>query len=39
MPEAEKIALANYLIVNDGQHLLIPQVWAVHRKLRAFRDF
>jgi dephospho-CoA kinase len=39
MPEAEKIALANYLIVNDGQHLLIPQVWAVHRKLCAFRDF
>jgi dephospho-CoA kinase len=39
MSEAEKIALANYLIVNDGQHLLIPQVWAVHRKLCAFRDF
>lgn len=39
IPEAEKIALANYLIVNDGQHLLIPQVWAVHRKLCAFRDF
>ena len=33
MPESEKAALADFLIVNDGQHLLIPQVWAVHQKL------
>jgi len=39
MPEAEKVALADYLIVNDEQHLLIPQVWAVHRELLASRDF
>jgi len=39
MPEAEKVALADYVIVNDGLHLLIPQVWAVHRNLLAFRDF
>jgi len=35
MPEDEKTVLADFLIVNDGQHLLIPQVWAVHRKLVA----
>ena len=39
MPEAEKTALADYLIVNDGQRLLIPQVWTMHRKLLASRDF
>ncbi len=39
MPEAEKAALADFLIVNDGQHLLIPQVWAVHRSLLMMRDF
>lgn len=39
LPEAEKTALADYVIVNDGRHLLIPQVWTVHRKLIAARDF
>ncbi|MBK9335657.1 MAG: dephospho-CoA kinase [Lewinellaceae bacterium] len=39
MPEAEKAALADHLIINDGQHLLIPQVWAVHQKLLASQDF
>ncbi|MFN0013872.1 MAG: dephospho-CoA kinase [Saprospiraceae bacterium] len=35
MPEADKAALADFRIVNDGQHLLVPQVWAVHRTLVA----
>lgn len=34
MPEAEKVALADFVIENDGQHALVPQVWAVHQKLR-----
>lgn len=34
-PEAEKVALADFVIVNDGQHALIPQVWAVHQALIA----
>jgi len=33
MPEAEKVALADFVIVNDGQHALIPQVWRTHRAL------
>ena len=41
LPEAEKAALADFLINNDGTELLIPQVWAVHRTLtdRARLDF
>ncbi|MEQ1746394.1 MAG: dephospho-CoA kinase [Saprospiraceae bacterium] len=35
MPEADKAALADFRIVNDGRHLLVPQVWAVHRELVA----
>ncbi len=34
-PEAEKVDLADFVIVNDGQHALIPQVWAVHQALLA----
>ncbi len=32
-PEADKVALADFVIVNDGQHALIPQVWRIHRAL------
>lgn len=32
-PEAEKVKLADFVVVNDGAHLLIPQVWRVHRTL------
>ncbi|MCU0450272.1 MAG: dephospho-CoA kinase [Bernardetiaceae bacterium] len=32
MPEAEKIALAQWVIHNDGQQMLIPQVLALHRR-------
>ncbi len=32
MPEADKIKLANHVIHNDGQQLLIPQVLALHRR-------
>ena len=38
MPEAEKEALADFLIVNDGKHLLIPQVWVVHRSLLMLQE-
>lgn len=33
MPEAEKVALADFVIHNDGQRALIPQVLAIHRVL------
>ena len=33
MPEAEKAAAADFLIVNDGEHLLAPQVWKIHQSL------
>lgn len=33
MPESEKVRLADYVIVNDGEHSLLQQVWAVHRSL------
>lgn len=33
LPEAEKVRLADFVIENDGQHALIPQVWAIHRAI------
>ena len=33
MPEAEKIRLADFVVTNDGQHPLIPQVWKIHRAI------
>lgn len=33
MPEEEKLKLADYIIYNDGNQLLIPQVMQVHREL------
>ena len=33
MPEAEKVALADFIIENDGTKLLIPQVLAIHHAL------
>ncbi|MCC6461237.1 MAG: dephospho-CoA kinase [Saprospiraceae bacterium] len=32
-PEAEKVKQADFVVVNDGTHLLIPQVWRVHQAL------
>ncbi len=34
MPEAEKVLLADFVVVNDGQQLLLPQVMAIHRLLQ-----
>lgn len=31
MPDAEKVKLADFVIYNDGQQLLIPQVLKIHR--------
>ncbi len=33
MPEEQKIALADFVITNDSQQMLIPQVLAIHREL------
>lgn len=33
MPEAEKVAKADFVINNDGQHSLIKQVLAIHQAL------
>ncbi len=35
MPEAGKVAQADYIINNDGQQLLIPQVLEIHQQLLA----
>lgn len=35
MPEAEKVKLADFVIVNDGGQMLIPQVWQIHQKILA----
>lgn len=35
MPEEEKVARADYVIHNDGEHHLIPQVMEIHRALIA----
>lgn len=33
LPESEKLALADYVILNDGEHLLLPQVLQIHLEL------
>lgn len=33
LPESVKMALADHIIINDGDHLLIPQVLEIHSKL------
>lgn len=33
LPEAEKVALADFVINNDGQHSLVEQVVKIHRQL------
>lgn len=33
MPESEKVAKADFVVVNDELHLLVPQVWEIHRLL------
>lgn len=35
LPEVDKIKLADFVIVNDGIRMLIPQVWQIHRALKA----
>lgn len=39
MPEAERLKHADWVIHNDGQQLLIPQVWQAHRKLTGLNTF
>ncbi len=33
LPEEEKTKVADYIIINDGNQALIPQVWAIHQKI------
>jgi len=33
LPDSEKMALAHYVIHNDGVHMLVPQVWNIHRSM------
>jgi dephospho-CoA kinase len=33
LPESEKVKVADYVIINDGLHPLIPQVWELHQSL------
>jgi len=33
MPESEKIAFADFIIINDGEHSLISQVLSIHKIL------
>ncbi len=33
MPESEKVKIADYVIVNDGRHMLIPQIIRLHQEL------
>jgi dephospho-CoA kinase len=33
MPEEQKVTFADYLIYNDGQQLLLPQITNLHRKI------
>lgn len=32
-PEEKKLALVDFVIVNDGKHMLLPQVIAIHKAL------
>lgn len=34
LPEEKKIELAQAVIVNDGEHSLVQQVWELHQKLK-----
>ena len=38
MPEEEKVALADFVIYNDGNKLLIPQILKIHRILKGVRS-
>lgn len=33
LSEEDKISKAHYIITNDGNHTLIPQVWKIHQEL------
>ena len=35
MPEEEKVKQADYVILNDGEHALIPQIWQLHQQLKS----
>ena len=33
LPEFDKLKLADFVIVNDGSEMLLPQIWAVHQEI------
>lgn len=38
MPEAEKLKLADFVLVNDGKQMLLPQIWEIHQKILRSRN-
>jgi dephospho-CoA kinase len=38
MDDEQKIQMADYVLVNDGEQLLLPQITALHRQLLAFAE-
>lgn len=38
MPESEKVRLADFVLVNDGRQMLLPQVWAAHQRILQIPD-
>lgn len=39
IPESERLKHADLVIYNDGQQLLVPQVWQAHQKLMGLNTF
>lgn len=33
LPEAKKLELADFVIINDGKKLLLPQIWNIHQAI------
>lgn len=33
-PESSKVAVADFIIINDGFHLLLPQIWDIFMKIK-----
>ena len=38
LSEAEKVKLADFVIVNDGSQMLLPQVWEIHQAILHGKD-
>ncbi len=38
LPEEEKLKLADFVIINDGSRLLLPQIWEAHQKILGLKS-